>query len=154
MINGNILPITSTGLGQLQAELAQLSTQRRPQLVERLAIARSMGDLSENNDYQSAREDLSFVDGRIAELEELIKSSKVVKPASNTQVDFGHSVKVTVNGKQTVFQIVGEWEANPAQKKISHASPLGQALMGKQIGDQVEVAAPAGKIVYTIVAIE
>ena len=153
-MSGNILPITSTGLDQLRAELTQLQSQRRPQLVERLAIARSMGDLSENNDYQSAREDLSFVDGRIAELEELIKSSKVVKPAGNTQVDFGHSVKVTINGQQVVFQIVGEWEANPAQKKISHASPLGQALMGKKIGDQVEVAAPAGKIVYTIVAIE
>lgn len=153
-MNRNILPITSTGLDQLRDELAGLSTKRRPELVERLSVARSMGDLSENNDYQSAREDLSFVDGRITELEELIKSSKVVKPAGNAQVNFGHSVKVTVNGKQTVFQIVGEWEANPAQKKISHSSPLGQALMGKQIGDQVEVAAPAGKIVYTIVSIE
>lgn len=153
-MNGNILPITSTGLDQLQAELTQLTTTRRPQLVERLSIARSMGDLSENNDYQSAREDLSFVDGRIAELEELIKNSKVVKPAGNTQVGFGHSVKVVINGQPVVFQIVGEWEANPAQKKISHASPLGQALIGKKIGDKVEVSAPAGKVVYTIVSIE
>ena len=67
---------------------------------------------------------------------------------------FGHSVKVTVNGQQVMFQVVGEWEANPTQKKISHSSPLGQALMGKHVGDQVEVVAPAGKIVYTIVAIE
>lgn len=153
-MNGHILPITSTGLDQLRTELSGLSTKRRPELVERLSIARSMGDLSENNDYQSAREDLSFVDGRISELEELIKNSKVVKPTGNTQIAFGHSVKVTINGQQVIFQIVGEWEANPAQKKISHASPLGQALMGKKIGDKVEVSAPAGKVVYTIVSIE
>lgn len=153
-MTANTIPITSTGLNQLQTELAMLTGKRRPELVERLAVARSMGDLSENSDYQSARENLSFVDGRIAELEELIKSARVVQPASNSQVDFGHCVHVQVNGQKTVFQIVGEWEANPAQKKISHSSPLGQALMGKKVGDKVEVAAPAGKIVYTIVAIE
>ncbi len=153
-MNGTIIPITSAGLAHLQTELSLLSSQRRPQLVERLSLARSMGDLSENNDYQSAREELSFVDGRIAELEDLIKSSKVVNPTSNSQVDFGHSVKVAVGGQQVIFQIVGEWEADPAQKKISHSSPLGQALLGKKVGDKVEVSAPAGKIVYTIVAIE
>lgn len=153
MTNGAI-PITSTGLAQLQSELEQLTQTRRPQLVDRLSIARSMGDLSENNDYQTAREDLAFVDGRISELEEMIKSSKVVKPTPSGMVSFGHSVKVAVNGQQVVFQIVGEWEADPTQKKISHSSPLGQALMTKKIGDKVEVSAPAGKIVYTIVAIE
>ena len=153
-MNGNILPITSTGLDQLRTELSGLSTKRRPELVERLSIARSMGDLSENNDYQSAREDLSFVDGRISELEELIKNSKVVKPAGSTQVDFGHSVRVAINGQQVVFQIVGEWEADPTLKKISHSSPLGLALMGKKVGDKAQVDAPAGKVVYTIVGIE
>ncbi len=153
MTNGGI-PIASTGLAHLQAELSQLTQTRRPQLVERLSVARSMGDLSENNDYQTAREDLAFVDGRISELEEMIKSAKVVNPTESGQISFGHSVKVTVNGRPVIFQIVGDWEADPAQKKISHSSPLGQALMGKKIGDKVEVDAPAGKIVYTIVAIE
>lgn len=153
MTNHSIL-ITQPGLDQLKVDLAEFSESKRPLLVNRLALARSMGDLSENSDYISAKEELVFVDGRIAELEELIQNAKVSLPASNDAVDFGHSVTVRVNGTQTVFRIVGEWEADPAEKKISHSSPLGQALLGKKVGDQVEVVAPAGKIVYTIVAIE
>ncbi len=145
--------ITQVGLDQLKAELDQLTNTRRPSLVERLALARSMGDLSENSDYQSAREDLSFVDGRIAELEDLIKSAQIAKPAGNDAIDIGHSVTVKVNSRDTVFHIVGEWEADPKQSKISHSSPLGLALMGKKVGDKVEVTAPVGKLVYTVVAI-
>lgn len=147
------MPITQPGLDQLKKEFDQLVNTRRPHLVERLSIARSMGDLSENSDYQSAKEELTFTDGRIAELEDLIKSAKVVIPSGKSQVDVGHAVTVKVNSQQLVFQIVGEWEADPHQKKISHSSPLGQALMGKKVGDRVEVAAPAGKLVYSIVAI-
>ena len=146
--------MTQVGLDQLKAELDDLVNNRRPHLVNRLSQARSMGDLSENSDYQSAKEDLSFTDGRIAELEDLIKNSSVVTPDSTSQISFGHFVTVKVNGNQAVFHIVGEWEADPTQKKISHSSPLGLALMGKKVGDQVEVSAPAGKILYTIVAIE
>lgn len=153
-MNGNNMPVTQVGLDKLQAELDDLVNTKRPQLVDRLSLARSMGDLSENSDYQSAKEELSFMDGRISELEELVKNSKVLKPASSDKVDFGHKVKVKLDAQQVEFQIVGESEADPAQKKISHSSPLGQALMGKKVGDKVEVEAPAGKIVYTIVAIE
>lgn len=145
--------ITQAGLDQLKAELDQLVNTRRPGLVERLALARSMGDLSENSDYQSAREDLSFVDGRIAELEDLIKSAQIAKPLNNDAIDIGHSVTVKVNSRAAVFHIVGEWEADPKQSKISHSSPLGLALMGKKVGDKVEVTAPAGKLVYTVTAI-
>ena len=145
--------ITQTGLDQLKAELDQLINTRRPGLVERLALARSMGDLSENSDYQSAKEDLTFVDGSISELEELIKSAQIAAPFGNDAVEIGHSVTVKVNSHDNVFHIVGEWEADPKQSKISHSSPLGQALMGKKIGDKVEVTAPAGKLVYTVVAI-
>jgi transcription elongation factor GreA len=152
MANDNIL-ITQAGFETLKAELADLVNQKRPALVERLAIARSMGDLSENSDYQSAKEDLSFMDGKIEELEEVAKNCKVYSTSDQTNIDFGHAVTVKVNGTQATFQIVGEWEANPAQKKISHFSPLGRALMGKKVGDQVEVVAPAGKVVYTIVSI-
>ena len=153
MNNPSIL-ITQPGLTQLRQELDQLITTRRPGLVERLSLARSMGDLSENSEYQSAKEDLTFVDGRIAELEELIKNAQVVTPKNSQTVDFGHTVTVKVDSTQAVFSIVGEWEANPKDKKISHSSPLGQALMGKKVGDKVEVSAPAGKLVYTIVSIE
>lgn len=146
--------VTSAGLEELKNELDVLSNQKRPGLVERLSIARSMGDLSENSDYQNAKEELDFIDGRISELEELIRSSQVVAPGTSGQVSLGNKVTVKINGTQTIFQVVGEWEANPSQKKISPSSPLGTALMGKKVGDQVEVSAPAGKILYSILAID
>ncbi len=145
--------LTQAGLTQLKAELADLQNVKRPHLVDRLALARSMGDLSENSDYQDAKEELSFMDGQISELEELVANAKVSSPKSTDQVDFGHSVTVKVGTTQAIFQIVGEWEANPKDKKISHSSPLGVALMGKKVGEIVEVEAPAGKINYTIVSI-
>lgn len=152
MKNDNIL-ITKMGFDALKAELVDLVDKKRPALVERLSTARSMGDLSENSDYQSAKEDLSFLDGKIDELEEVVKNCKVYTSANQTSVDFGHAVTVKVNGTNVTFQIVGEWEANPSQKKISHSSPLGKALLGKKVGEKVEVVAPAGKVVYTVVAI-
>jgi transcription elongation factor GreA len=152
MQNSQVL-ITQVGLDQLKAELTDLQETKRPALVERLSVARSMGDLAENSDYQSAKEELSFMDSRIDELDELIKNSKVVSPSSASVVDFGHMVTVKVNSAQTTFQIVGDPEANPSQKKISHSSPLGLALMGKKIGDLIEVDAPVGKLSYTIVNI-
>ncbi|HBC72743.1 hypothetical protein A2379_04310 [Candidatus Amesbacteria bacterium RIFOXYB1_FULL_47_13] len=146
--------ITQVGLDELKAELADLTDTRRPAQVNRLSVARSMGDLSENSDYISAKEELSFIDGRISELEDIIRNAKVTLPKSGSLIDFGHLVTVKVNSTETVFRIVGEWEADPAQKKISAQSPLGKALIGKAVGDKVEVAAPAGKILYTILAIQ
>ena len=146
--------ITASGLEELKQELSELVDVKRPKLVDRLSVARSMGDLSENNDYQDAKEELAFTDGRIAELENLVQNAQIAKPLSGGSIDVGHKVTVKVNSTQTIFHIVGEWEADPTQKKISPSSPLGQALMGKKVGEKVEVAAPAGKILYTIVAIE
>lgn len=145
--------LTKQGLDRLKSELEALTSVRRPQLVERLSLARSMGDLSENSDYQDAKESLSFTDGQIAELEDLLVNASVSKPTNNTEVSFGHAVKVKVGKAEAVFEIVGEWEANPTQKKISHTSPLGKALIGKKIGEQVEVLAPTGKVVYTVMSI-
>jgi transcription elongation factor GreA len=149
------MPITQVGLDQLKAELTHLTDAQRPAVVNRLSIARSMGDLSENSDYISAREELSFIDGRIAELEDIIQNVKVTVPVKSDKVDFGHTVtvKISTSSTQANFQIVGQWEANPAQKKISYSSPLGQALIGKKVGEQVEVIVPAGKVVYTVVSI-
>lgn len=146
--------LTASGFDELKAELADLNDNRRPAVVSRLALARSMGDLSENSDYISAKEELSFMDGRIAELEDLIRNAQVVSPSKDGSVGIGHIVTVQVGPTKANFKIVGEWEANPAEKKISHSSPLGQALMGKKIGEKVEVEAPAGKLLYTIVGIE
>lgn len=145
--------ITNAGLDQLKADLADLNDVKRPALVNRLSIARSMGDLSENSDYISAKEELSFMDGQISELEDLVKNAKVVTPSGTDKIDFGHKVTVKINSHQFVYHLVGEWEANPAEKKISVSSPLGQALLGKKVGDKINVPAPAGEVVYTVVAI-
>lgn len=146
--------LTKTGLTELQKEFAELTEVKRPKLVERLANARSQGDLSENSDYQSAKEELEFLDGRIDELEEVIKNADVVSKTGGAGVGLGTKVTVKINGKQTVFDIVGEWEADPANKKIAHDSPLGAALLGKKVGEMAEVEAPAGKLKYEILAIE
>jgi transcription elongation factor GreA len=145
--------LTQTGFNHLQSELADLVNNRRPAVVTRLANARSQGDLSENSDYISAREELSFLDGRIEELEDVIRLAKITAPANSQQIDFGHSVTVQIGNNQVTFEIVGEWEADPSEKKISNSSPLGKALIGKKIGDKIEVDAPAGKVVYTVLSI-
>lgn len=156
-MNGSLnkqVQLTSTGHDALVKELAQLKDIKRPALVERLSHARQEGDLSENADYQSARDELEFLDGRIEELQEVLKNALVVKGTKKSGVDIGTKVTVRINGDRSTFHIVGEWEADPAQKKISHSSPLGTALMGKKVGEKVEVTAPVGKVTYTIVSIE
>lgn len=151
----NHLKLTKQGLDGLKIELIDLRDVKRPKLVERLSYARSQGDLSENSDYQSAKEELEFLDGRIDELTEVVKTAEVVSTnAKNSGVGVGTKVTVKINGSKVVFDIVGEWEADPVNKKISHESPLGLALSGKRVGDKVEVEAPAGKIQYEILAVE
>ena len=153
----NNLKLTKQGLDTLRAELGELRDVKRPKLVDRLANARSQGDLSENSDYQSAKEELEFLDGRIDELEVVVKTAYVVSDGvkdGNGGIGVGTKVTVKVNGEKTVFDIVGEWEADPVNKKISHESPLGLALVGKKVGEKVEVEAPAGNIQYEILAVE
>ena len=150
----NTVKLTKEGLEALKKELIDLRDVKRPKLVDRLANARSQGDLSENSDYQSAKEELEFLDGRIEELEEVVKGASVVPVSKAGGVDVGTKVTVKVGGNKIIFNIVGEWEADPVNKKISHESPLGKALFGKKVGEKVEVEAPAGKIEYQILAVE
>lgn len=146
--------LTKEGLEALKKEFDELRNQKRPQVVQRVAAAREMGDLSENAEYSAAREELSFIDGRIEELEELLKQVAVIDDkAATNQVTLGSTVTVKHNGNKIAYEVVGEWEADPTEKKISHESPLGKALMGKKIGETVEVKAPAGKITYTVIEI-
>lgn len=155
MLKNGIL-VTSDGFKKLSDELDTLKNKRIPDVVERLSKAREDGDLSENSGYQQAKEDLEFLQGRIEELEDIIKNSSLVKVnhGKSTVVMIGCRVTVTINGKKDAFEVVGEWEANPVAKKISGSSPLGKALLGKKVGDKVEVSVPAGKVIYTISAIE
>ncbi|HJX45625.1 MAG TPA: transcription elongation factor GreA [Patescibacteria group bacterium] len=148
--------VTKKGLEVLQKELEVLVEIKRPKLVERLSFARTQGDLSENNDYQTAKEELEFLDGRIAELEEVLKNVVIVKAKNGHKslVDVGTKVTLKVDGEKQIFFVVGDWEADPKEKKISHTSPLGKALVGKKIGERIEVEAPAGKLTYEILSIE
>lgn len=152
----NRLQLTKQGVEALKNELSDLLEKKRPNLVERLSNARGQGDLSENSDYQNAKDELEFLDGRIDELREVIKNSVIIKDTSSDKgmVGVGTKVKLHINGNENIFEIVGEWEADPVAKKISHTSPLGKALMGKKIGDGVEVEAPAGILHYEIISIE
>lgn len=149
------IQVTAQGLKDLKQELEELKTKKRPEAIDRVARAREFGDLSENSEYHAAREDLSFIEGRINELEEMIKQAQVVKTSSSkSKVAIGSQVVVQANGQEHTYHIVGEWEANPMEKKISHTSPLGQALLGKKPGDEVEFEAPVGKVVYQIKTIK
>ena len=147
--------LTKEGYDQIVAELKLLKEEKLPQAIQRVAVARSFGDLSENAEYHSAREDLSFVEGRIAELEILKANAKIIQSTrkSKNQVDLGSTVTLKVGKEKHIYHIVGEWEANPEEKKISHQSPLGKALLGKIKGDEIEIEAPAGKLKYIVVSV-
>lgn len=147
--------LTEDGLEALKKELDDLVSVKRPKAVARLAAAKAEGDLSENSEYSASIEELSFIDGRIDELEGIVRQAKtvVVDGKKKSVVDVGCKVTVHVNKSKHVFHIVGEWEADPREKKISHSSPLGKALVGRRKGDKVEVDAPAGKVMYTIMDI-
>lgn len=149
--------LTQEGYDQIVAELKELKDDKLPKAIQRVATARSFGDLSENAEYHSAREDLSFIEGRIAELEALVTNAKIIKTNKKTKstiVDLGSKVTLKVGKDKHVYHIVGEWEANPQEKKISHQSPLGKALLGKGKGDAIEVDVPAGKLKYVVVSVE
>jgi transcription elongation factor GreA len=148
--------ITKEGLDKLKAEYEELVNVKRPDVAKRIKAAREMGDISENAEYDAARQAQSFIEGRISELEEIIKNSKVSDPKMNGkgEVYVGAKVRVKVDGDEEEFHIVGAPEANPVERKISHESPLGSQLLGKKIGEKIEVEAPIGKLIYTILHIE
>ncbi|MBR5621234.1 transcription elongation factor GreA [Candidatus Saccharibacteria bacterium] len=139
--------LTKQGKLDLEAELKKLIA-RRPAIAERLQIARSFGDLSENQEYSDARSEQKAVENRIAEIEEILKSAKLIRNASHDKVAIGATVTVTLAGKRHTYSIVGPVEANPLEGKISDKSPIGQALLGKKVGDTYELPnGNKGKIV-------
>ncbi len=150
--------LTQEGLAELKREYTELRDIKRPEIVERVSEARNQGDLSENAEYSAAREELSFIDGRIEELEDILKQVVIIenekKGTANDIVHLGSEVTLKHGETEIRYKVVGEWEADPGERKISHESPLGKALLNKKIGENVEVNAPAGKIEYTIVAIK
>jgi transcription elongation factor GreA len=148
--------LTSEGFQKIKEELENLRNKTRPNVVERLSLARMQGDLSENNEYASARDELAFIDGRIEELAELLQKVVLMDSQHCGCGAVGFGCRVTIkNGKdESIYHIVGEWEADPAKKKVSHSSPLGKALLGRRVGEEVKFEAPAGKILYKIINID
>lgn len=146
--------LTREGLEELKSELKQLKEEKLPQIIERVSSARDQGDLSENADYHSAKEEQNFVETRISEIEDVLAHSTVVKGTrSQTQVGIGSRVEVYLkgkSGKSFTFEIVGEFEADPEESKVSSVSPLGKALLGKKKGEEAMVIAPAGAVTYIV----
>lgn len=146
--------LTPEGLEEIKKEYEELTGKRRKEVAQRIQEARELGDLTENAEYDSAREEQASIEGRIAELEEMMKRAEVVKNNKcSVEIGVGCRVRVHLEDQDQEFQIVGAPEADPASGKISHESPLGQALLGKKVGDKIEVDAPVGKLIYKILDI-
>jgi transcription elongation factor GreA len=150
-------PITLRGAEKLRAELKRLKSEERPAVIRAIAEARSHGDLSENAEYAAAREQQGFIEGRIREIESRLGHAHVIDPAAlpaSGKVVFGATVDLEdAEGSHVTYQIVGDDEADIRQGLISVNSPIARALVGKEAGDEVEVAAPGGTKTYDIVDI-
>lgn len=150
--------MTPQGLVDLEAELKNLKSVQRPAIIEAIATARAHGDLSENAEYHAAKEQQSFIEGRIKELEAVTSKAQIIDPAtmSGNVVKFGASVKIIDEDTdvEETYMIVGEYEANAEKKKISITAPIARALIGKTVGDSVEVRTPGGKKSYEIAEVK
>ena len=152
------VPMTVTGAAQLKVELQQLKTVDRPAVIQAIADARSNGDLTENADYEAAKDRQGFIEGRIAEVESKLANAQIINPAevnADGRIVFGATVELEDReAKSRVrYQIVGEDEADIKQGKISVTSPIARALIGKEEGDIAEVQAPAGPREYEVLAV-
>jgi transcription elongation factor GreA len=150
-----MVPFTSEGYGRLKTELEHLKSYERPKIIREIAEARSHGDLSENAEYHAAKEKQSFIEGRIADLDDKISRAQIIEYSdadTNTQVRFGAFVTVSEeeSGEAKTYRIVGDLEADLKAGLISLNSPIARALMGKREGDLVEVQAPKGAREYEI----
>lgn len=142
--------LTAEGLQALKDELHELSTTKREDIAQRLKEAKADGDLSENAMYDAARDEQSFVEGRISEIEHILKHAAVISNKGNGSVSLGSKVHVELEEGEQEYVIVGSTEANPDKGYISDQSPIGKALLGKKPGDEVHVEVPSGTITYRI----
>lgn len=147
--------LTAAGAAKLRKELEELKGPRRSEMADRLRKAVRQGDLSENADYISAKEQQAFLEGRILELESVLRNATIVEPKSSSErVEIGSTVVVLEqDDSRSTFQIVGAKEANPRAGKISHESPIGQALLGKKVGQSAEATTPGGPIRFKVLEI-
>lgn len=144
--------LTLDGKQELQSELEELRG-RRVDIAEKIATARDFGDLSENAEYSSAKEEQSQVESRIAEIESILQNARLINPKDASDVEVGNTVDLKTEGKSVTYTIVGSVEADPLEGKISDESPIGQALLGKKVGDKVTITTPKGETEYEVVKI-
>lgn len=147
--------LTKQGLANVQAELDELKNIKRPEATKRIEEAKALGDLSENAEYHDAKEALGMIEGRVFELEEVLKTYQLIDESGTDtkKVRIGSTVVVLVNGKEKTYTIVGSSEADPLAGKISNESPLGLALLNALVGGSVSVQTPAGPTVYKVLSI-
>ena len=144
--------ITAAGRKELEVELSELKG-RRAEIADRIAEARDYGDLSENAEYDSAREEQGLVETRIAEIEDILMNAEEIKVKKSSKVHLGSTVEIK-NGKAYTYTIVGPVEADPLSGKISDESPIGKALIGKAVGDEVVISTPKGDTKYKVVSVK
>ncbi|WP_044894709.1 transcription elongation factor GreA [Bacillus alveayuensis] len=151
-------PMTQAGKEKLEQELEYLKTVKRKEVVERIKIARSFGDLSENSEYDAAKDEQAFVESRIQTLENMIRNAKIIEEDTENPdvVTLGKSVTFIElpDGEEETYTIVGSAEADPFEGKISNDSPIAKSLLGKQVGDEVTVQTPGGEMLVKIVAVK
>lgn len=144
--------ITAQGKKDLEKELEELKG-RRGEIADKIAEARDYGDLSENAEYDAAREDQGVTESRIAEIEEILANAQIITTSTSDKVDLGTTVELKNGAKKVTYTVVGPVEADPMNGKISNESPIGRALYGKKVGDKAVVEAAKGEITYEIVSI-
>lgn len=142
--------VSQSGLDKLRAELDDLKNVQRKKIAAALKEAKEFGDLSENASWDDAKERQAFIEGRISEIENIMKYAVVIEKGAGDTVGVGSTVHVELETGEQVFEIVGSTEANPEEGKISNESPIGKALIGRKLGEEVEVTVPAGTITYKI----
>ncbi len=147
-----LFQITTEGKKELEVELDQLKA-RRGDIADKIAEARDYGDLSENAEYDAAREEQGLVESRIAEIEDILMNAELIKGGSKTKVSLGSTVELKTGKKSVTYTVVGPVEANPLEGKISNESPIGEALFGKKVGDTATITTPKGDVTYEIVTI-
>jgi transcription elongation factor GreA len=148
--------LSAEGIDRLRVELAELIGTKRPEVIARIKSAKELGDLKENADYSSAREEQSFLEGRIASIEALLRDATVIEAPAAGRIDLGSRVSIELIGQPgdvTVYELVGTAEADPAAGRISNASPVGRALIGRRVGDTVAVRTPRGDVEYRIIEV-
>lgn len=148
-----VYQITAQGKQELEAELASLKG-RRGEIAEKIAEARDYGDLSENAEYDAAREEQGVVETRIAEIEDILQNAALITTGSKDAVGLGSTVELTAGTKTVTYTVVGPVEADPLAGKISNESPIGEALMGKKVGDEVAITTPKGELSYKVVSLQ